>query len=104
MFIGSRVKPEWRVEGESHSLTETFSFMTIVISQNMLRRSDSPSESIMGLFKRACESKSPYYVMGFFINPSRRSILLKLPRDQIIFRSFLYHIQHIDEACHNRFR
>ena len=66
MFIGSRVKPEWRVEGESHSLTETFSFMTIVISQNMLRRSDSPSESIMGLFKRACESKSPYYVMGFF--------------------------------------
>ena len=22
MFIGSRVEPEWRVEGESHSLTD----------------------------------------------------------------------------------
>ena len=26
MFIGSRVEPEWRVEGESHSLTDAFGF------------------------------------------------------------------------------
>ena len=26
MFIESRVEPEWRVEGESHSLTDAFSF------------------------------------------------------------------------------
>ena len=26
MFIGSRVKPEWRVEGESHSLTDAVCF------------------------------------------------------------------------------
>ena len=32
-----------------------------------------PSESIMGLFKGACESKSPYYVMGLFRNPLRHA-------------------------------
>ena len=34
---------------------------------------DQPSESIMGLFKGACESKSPYYVMGLFGNPLRHA-------------------------------
>ena len=32
-----------------------------------------PSESIMRLFKGACESKSPYYVMGLFGNPLRHA-------------------------------
>jgi len=27
----------------------------------------------MGLFKGACESKSPYYVMGLFGNPLRHA-------------------------------
>ena len=34
---------------------------------------DQPSESIMGLFKGACESKSPYYVMELFRKPLRHA-------------------------------
>ena len=30
MFIGSRVKPEWRVEGESHSLTDATLLLVLV--------------------------------------------------------------------------
>ena len=37
-----------------------------------------PSESIMGLFKGACESKSPYYVMGLFSNPPATCAMLPL--------------------------
>ena len=76
MFIGSRVEPEWRVEGESHSLTDAFSFckggpqpthkidrvtpsqMRLASGSCHVRRNccivvGQPSESIMGLFKGA---------------------------------------------------
>ena len=39
----------------------------------LLAGTAQPSESIMGLFKGACESKSPYYVMGLFGNPLRHA-------------------------------
>lgn len=32
MFIGSRVEPEWRVEGESHSLTDATWLLMLVWS------------------------------------------------------------------------
>ena len=70
MLIGSRVESEWRVEGEGHSLAESFSFLTVAMCQGTaFGEAFHPSESIMGLFKGACESKSPYYVMGFLQNP-----------------------------------
>ena len=36
MFIGSRVEPEWRVEGESHSLTDAFSFWFLPCAVKLL--------------------------------------------------------------------
>ena len=53
MFIGSRVEPEWRVEGESHSLTDATWLLVLVWSVSTACRCGSPSESIMGLFKGA---------------------------------------------------
>ena len=38
MFIGSRVEPEWRVEGESHSLTDAFCLISIVFCFAELHR------------------------------------------------------------------
>ena len=31
MFIGSRVEPKWRVEGESHSLTDAFLLLVLAM-------------------------------------------------------------------------
>ena len=57
MFIGSRVESEWRVEGESHSLTDAVCFdkHCVLAWQNYtaFREAAQPSESIMGLFKGA---------------------------------------------------
>ena len=57
MFIGSRVEPEWRVEGESHSLTDAVCFdkHCVLAWQNytVLEKAAQPSESIRGLFKGA---------------------------------------------------
>ena len=36
MFIGSRVEPEWRVEGESHSLTDAFSLCFLPCAAKLL--------------------------------------------------------------------
>ena len=36
MFIGSRVEPEWRVEGESHSLTDAFCFWLVPHAATLL--------------------------------------------------------------------
>ena len=51
MFIGSRVEPEWRVEGESHSLTDALCFWLLPCMMARLGEASQPSESIMGLFK-----------------------------------------------------
>ena len=72
MFIGSRVESEWRVEGESHSLTDATWLLVLVWSVGTACRCGS-TLGIMGLFKGACESKSPYYVMGLFGNPLRHA-------------------------------
>ena len=53
MFIGSRVEPEWRVEGESHSLTDALCFWLLPCMMARLGEASQPSESIMGLFKGA---------------------------------------------------
>lgn len=54
MLIGSRVESEWRVEGESHSLAGSFSFLTVAMYQGtVFGEAFHPSESIMGLFKGA---------------------------------------------------
>ena len=57
MFIGSRVESEWRVEGESHSLTDAVCFdkHCVLAWQNYTASKEAaqPSESIMGLFKEA---------------------------------------------------
>ena len=42
MFIGSRVEPEWRVEGESHSLTDAFCFWFLPCVATLLY-SDEPT-------------------------------------------------------------
>ena len=73
MFIESRVESEWRVEGESHSLTDATWLLVFVWVVAQLAGVVQPSESIMELFKGACESKSPYYVMGLFRNPLRHA-------------------------------
>ena len=57
MILGSRVKPEWRVEGESHSLADvvsprcasSLSWQDCTAYKAVVH----PSESIMGLFKGA---------------------------------------------------
>ena len=53
MLFGSRVESEWRVEGESHSLTEAFPFLAIATYHDARGKATQPSESIMGLFKGA---------------------------------------------------
>lgn len=73
MLFGARVKSEWRVEGESHSLTDALCFWLLPCMMARLGEASQPSDSIMGLFKGACESKSPYYVMGLFGNPLRHA-------------------------------
>ena len=50
MFIGSRVEPEWRVEGDSHSLTEVFPFLAIAMSQDTHKLSGSPLGEHNGTF------------------------------------------------------
>ena len=53
LFIGSRVEPEWRVEGESHSLTDATWLLVLFGLSAQLAGVVQPSESIMGLFKGA---------------------------------------------------
>ena len=53
MFIGSRVESEWRVEGESHSLTDATWLLVLFGLSAQLAGVVQPSESIMGLFKGA---------------------------------------------------
>ena len=57
MLLGSRVKPEWRVEGESHSLANAVCFDKHCVlywkNSTALEEAAQPSESIMGLFKGA---------------------------------------------------
>ena len=53
MFIGSRVESEWRVEGESHSLTDAAWLLVLFCLSAQLAGVVQPSESIMGLFKGA---------------------------------------------------
>ena len=36
MFIGSRVESEWRVEGESHSLTDALGFWFLPYAATLL--------------------------------------------------------------------
>ena len=53
MFIGSREKSEWRVEGESHSLTDALSFCSFAIRKDSLCRSGSTLGEHNGTFKGA---------------------------------------------------
>ena len=40
MFIGSRVQSEWRVEGESHSLTDALSFWFLPCAATLMYNGD----------------------------------------------------------------
>ena len=46
-------QPEWRVEGESHSLTDATWLLVLFGLSAQLAGVVQPSESIMGLFKGA---------------------------------------------------
>ena len=50
MFIGSRVESEWRVEGESHSLTDALCFCSFAMYKGSLCRSFSPLGEHNGTF------------------------------------------------------
>ena len=50
MFIGSREEPEWRVEGESHSLTEALYFCSFALYKGSLYRSGSTLGEHNGTF------------------------------------------------------
>lgn len=100
------MEPEWRVEGEGHSLAESFSFLTVAMCQGTaFGEAFHPSESIMGLFKGACESKSPYYVYGIFTeSPLGAAFIQPEEVSRLLSRNHLFRIRHIDEACHSRCR
>ena len=50
MFIGSRVEPEWRVEGESHSLTDATWLLVLVWSVGTACRDGSTLGEHNGTF------------------------------------------------------
>ena len=50
MLFGSRVKPEWRVEGESHSLTVALSFCSFAMRKDSLCQSGSTLGEHNGTF------------------------------------------------------
>ena len=50
LFIGSRVKSEWRVEGESHSLTDVLNFWFLPCAATLLYSGDSTLGEHNGTF------------------------------------------------------
>ena len=50
MLFGSRVEPEWRVEGEGHSLTETLRFWLVPCEIFLLYSDDSTLGEHNGTF------------------------------------------------------
>ena len=50
MFIGSRVESEWRVEGESHSLTDALSFWFLPCAATLMYSGGLPLGEHNGTF------------------------------------------------------